>query len=596
MQTVTKYGIEFQPEFPHHPLNYELDAFWRWQTPSVGGLGRYKHFRNAIEILAPKRAWTPWDDLRARVFCDQTYWVMKDGAWFHAQGNVGCAASGKTDFWATAAIAWWLADPLQSSVVITSIHKEMIRQRTWAVVQNRFNDIEPRLRPGNFIDSRMTWQAQKGDEKHSIKALAVGRGETAKAKQVIAGLHTDRIMLVIDEAPGTPEAIFHVIPNIRKGCGEFVVIAVGNAISRMDAHGRMCEPAEGWESVDEDSEVWVTKGIPEWAVDRGVAIHFHGKRSPNVKAGRTNYEFLYTYENWQEDKKKQDTLSYWTYSAGFWPPEGLSNTVLDESTIIKCGGMDRVTWFDTPICLASLDPAFGGDDCVLRLGRVGKPVKGPRCLELGAKFLLKIKQKSSEPVHYQIARQVKEICEANHVEGINFGLDCTGNGGGVASILEAEWSPMIHKVEFGGAPTDMPVSASDGRPAKEVYDRRVTELWFRVRTLLEGGQLKGMDTDTVTQFTSRIYEEKTKKKKIETKADMKERIGRSPDDADCVSVLVDLACRRGLIATGVQWRKPKADLWLAEARKVNAVYDEPDPFEPEPANTEPGYMAWFSDE
>ena len=589
-----KYNIVYPPGINPHPIMFELDAFWRWQTPAKGGLGRYRHFKNAMTMLWPNRVWTPWDDIRARVFCDERYWSKGD-QWFHAQGNVGCAASGKTDFWASAAMLWWMADPLDSAVVITSIHKEMIRQRSWAVIQNRYNEIEQPDRPGHFIDSRMTLQASKGDEKHSVKALAVGRGETAKAKQVIAGLHTKRIMLVIDEAPGTPEAIFHVIPNIRKACNEFVVIAVGNAISRLDAHGRMCEPLEGWDSVDEDSEVWLTKGIPEWSIDPGVTVHFHGKRSPNVKSGRTIYDFLYTYENWQEDRKKQDTLSYWTYSAGFWPPEGLSNTVLDEPTIVKCGGMDRVTWLDQPINVAALDPAFGGDDCVLRLGKIGTPTRGPRCLELGPKFVLKIRSKVSEPVHYQVARQVREICEANRVEGINFGLDCTGNGGGVASILEAEWSPMIHKVEFGGAPTDMPVSASDSRPAKEVYDRRVTELWFRVRNLVEGGQLKGLDTETVVQFTSRVYTEKTKKKSVERKDEMKQRIGRSPDDADCVSVLVDLACRRGLVATGVQWRKPKADVWLQEARKVNGVYDVPDPFE-QPEIAQPSYMSWLSDD
>jgi hypothetical protein len=237
--------------------------------------------------------------------------------------------------------------------------------------------------------------------------------------------------------------------------------------------------------------------------------------------------------------------------------------------------------------VAALDPAFGGDECQLRLGKIGQPLVGPRVLEVGKKFLLKIKQKDPKPVHYQIAHQVMDICKEHKVDPRNFAMDSTGNGGGVASVLEAEWSPMIIKVEFGGAPTDRPISNMDPRTGKEAYDRRVTELCFAARELLEGGQLKGMDNETVRQFCARLYESSSKKRKVETKADMKARIGRSPDDMDCVCVMVELARQRGLATTGIPMRGGTlTDQRMKTALELDEVYRQEEP-EGEPM------MAWM---
>jgi hypothetical protein len=582
---IKKYGHNF-PDC-YSDIAIEFFAFSEWLDAETGGLGRLQHLKNILKTVWPDRDYTPWDAVRAQQFCAADNWVVRGDQRFHAHANVGCAASGKTDWWATLGTAWWLADPMNSSVIITSIQKKMVRQRSWAIIQKLYHSCPDKF--GNFVDSQMEWQAKKGDSLHSVCALAVGEGETQKAVQRLAGLHCPRIMVIVDEAPATSEAIFQVVSNIRKGTKEFVIVAAGNAISRNDPHGRMCEPVRGWNSVDENTETWATKGVPEWSVEPGVCIHFHGARSPNVKACRNIYPYLFSYENWQESKGKEDSLYHWVYNVGFWAPEGMSNTVFDEAVVQRVGGMDKVTWESDFTPMAALDPAFGGDACTLVLGKMGKPQQGPLCLEVGQRFILKLKQKSPEPIHYQIARQVREICERNKVLPGNFAMDSTGNGGGVASVLEAEWSPLINRVEFGGLPSTMPVSAYDGRPCNEVYDRKVTELWFNARELLDGGQLKGLDRETVIQFCKRMYDLKTRKKRIETKDECKARLGRSPDDADAVAVLVWVARMRGLTATGIPRSKSKTDTYIATAREVNDVFED----EPQIASPEHDFMAWM---
>jgi len=43
-----------------------------------------------------------------------------------------------------------------------------------------FHTSIPGPRIGNFVDSRMMWQATKGDDKHAIMGIAVEEGETTK--------------------------------------------------------------------------------------------------------------------------------------------------------------------------------------------------------------------------------------------------------------------------------------------------------------------------------------------------------------------------------------------------------------------------------
>jgi hypothetical protein len=136
-----------------------------------------------------------------------------------------------------------------------------------------------------------------------------------------------------------------------------------------------------------------------------------------------------------------------------------------------------------------------------------------------------------------------------------------------------EWSPLVVGVEFGGAPSSTAVSADDGTLCKDAYDRRVTELMYNCRELLLAGQLKGLDRVTVSQFCSRTYGYKGKKKSVETKDDCKLRIGRSPDDADTIAIMVELARQRGLSPSrGIVGVLAKSR--MAKAVESNEVYED----------------------
>ena len=109
---------------------------------------------------------------------------------------------------------------------------------------------------------------------------------------------------------------------------------------------------------------------------------------------------------------------------------------------------------------------------------------------------------------------------------------------------------MQYVCEEGGAATDRIVSDEDPRPAKEIYDRRVTELYFSIREFVEADLIRGMDAEnTALQLCNRKHEMKNKLKSLEKKRDMKDRGQPSPNDSDCLAFYIDMLRYKGINAS-----------------------------------------------
>jgi hypothetical protein len=545
----------------------ELFCFLKRQSIDQGGLGRYGHLRKFVEIMWPDYKWNPWSEWMLSEACENQY-----------LGLAGCAASGKTYGITLYAMVWWAAAPMHSSVVLTSTTSKMIRKRQWSALQEL--RLQSKGFPGNMVDSKTTLQAQKGDDKHGIFAQAVAEGPVEQAVANIQGVHAPRVLVIVDEATDTPEAIIDATENLKKGTTEFQLIVIGNPNSYFDPHGRFCEPKEGWKSITVEKESWETK--------QGICLHFDGNKTPNYKgiAGRIPYPYLITPEQVAASKRDhgEDTIGYWKFTRGFWAPEGaLSTTVLNEPMCMKFRVTAGATFAGHPKVIAGLDPAFGGDRCILRFAELGTTPEGRTVLKFGQVYTLKVSATSAEPVTYQIARQTVDICARENCPPEHLGVDSTGNGLGVCDVLSSSWSSRIKRVCFGGAASSTPASGLDNRPAGEVYKNKVTELWFSVREWVSADQIRGLDADTVKEFCSRNFEDVGRRKEVESKRDMKDRIRHSPDLADAASIIVDVA--RQLGASGAlkgagtgdwsKWVNRANKAYLEESEKDLFAYDAP---------------------
>jgi len=555
-QKLEKYGWKWDPDAD--PGSIELFCAARGSDYDEGKFG---HVRNAIDRIWNDHVektfiWNDWSETLIRSFCEKR-WVTVTGP----------AASWKTTSAAVYLLVSWFSSPSDTAIICTSTTLDGLRRRIWKEVSKFY-----RLRPafGNPVQSRNCIQWVKGMDDAGIFGLATDKGEIDKAIGKIIGFHAPNVIVCVDEMPYTPEAIVEACVNLESGSQRFQFIGLGNADDQLDPHGRMCEPLSGWDSVSEETDTWETK--------RGICIHLDGLKSPNVLDRTRNDPGLLNQSDIDTTAAIYgiDSPQFWQMRRGFWAPEGIQKTVLTMPMIVK-GQAQEPAVFDRDFTLgAALDPAFeGGDRCVLRFFKCGLHDTA-KVLSLGEIVFIKTKASLDDPTHYQIVRQVREECVKRSVPPYFFALDSTGEGGGLLSIFQREWSPEVLGVEFGGRPSRNPVSQTNPKRCDQEYDRRVTELWFNFRLLVQNGQVKGLDQETATEFCRRWYDMRGPYISIETKKKMKERTRKSPDLADNAVIGAELFRQRDhLTLARIEFEPGYQSRWgkFQKERSIESFYE-----------------------
>jgi hypothetical protein len=530
--------------------------FWCFANDPPLGLGRAQHLRNSIDLTwnafqEDTFIWNDWSERMMGSFCENR-WVTITGP----------AASWKTTCASMFGLCSFYADPRNTIVICTSTTLDGLRRRIWKEV-SKFHRLRPLF--GHMVQSKNCIQYKKGHDNSGIFGIATDKGEIEKALGKIIGFHAPKVIVIVDEMPYTPEAIVEACVNLETGAKHFQFIGLGNADDHLDPHGRACEPKGGWDAVSVETEDWNTK--------RGLCIHLDGLKSPNITDKPKVYPGLLAQKDIDSTIEIYglDSPQFWQMRRGFWAPEGIQKTVLSMPMIVRTDAMGECQFDFESVQVASLDPSFeGGDRCVLRFGNAGK-VRGKMTLLLGEHVFIRTKVKIDDPIHYQIARTVKEECVARGVQPYYFGLDSTGEGGGLASIIQREWSREILCVEFGGRPPKTPVSPTNSKHSDMEYDRQVTFLWFFFRLLLLNEQIKGLDYETAAEFCRRWWSMKGPYVSLETKEKMKDRTRKSPDLADNAVIMAQV-CHLRLGMTPDQfgdWDRDRDTPWKRFLKKRN---------------------------
>lgn len=549
-------------------------AFSPKLSQATGFLGRYEHLKRAIDLIwnLPRRMlylerkapfderkndafiWQDWSELILQALCE--------GNWCTTVG--GPNSSSKTTTIALFLLCAFYASPTNTVIVLTTTTLPGLRKRVWKEIL-KFHRLS-HAGIGQVNSSDFAIRFQKGSDDSGVFGFATGQdeGEVQKATDRIIGFHAKNVYAFVDECQATNEALITGCLSLEAGAEHFQFIGAGNPDSELDSLGKMGEPVNGYESVTVDMDRWETK--------RGVHIHLDGLESPRVKEGDEFYPGLLTQRDIDSAIKQygEDSPEFWRTRRGFIAPQGVTKTVLSPSIIKKFNAKEKAIWVSSFLMGAALDPAFeGGDRCMLRFLKYGEMTTGQSGIELCELVQIKSSATAQEPLHYQIVRQVKDLCEQHDppVPPELFALDSTGEGGGLASIFLREWSPAITLVEFGGRASDLPVSEHNPKPSNQEYLNRVTELWYTFRTMVQNDLIRGLDTETAFEFCQRIYNMRGNLKMLETKAEMKKRTHRSPDLADCTVVGVEMFRRTQRLGVTGEKHTQTDDAWARFQRK-----------------------------
>ncbi len=560
---IKTYGC---PAIGETQMIYDMWAFANRVSVDEGAPPRVELFKRIADELLPEHfEWHKWTDDIITPLCNGDWTAFS-----------GCSNSAKTYNVTGFACLWWLCNPGESSVTFVSTTVKSLRRRTWAEVQK----IHSKVSQGNFVDSRVLWQWTKGDDKHAIIGKACEEGATYKVADDIKGVHTKRQMVVIEEATAVPEAIYDACSNLYSYPEEFILVLNGNPRSKLDQMGRFIEPKDGWISVSVDTEEWETKnqinGKP------AMVVRFDAEKSPNIIEGKVVSSHLPTPEKVKAAKMGGETPLYWSNFRGFPPPDGLTKNIFSETAIVANDGMGihKFSGRDFDIIGAFDHARDGGDDPTLRFAKLGEIEGGKMGIQLFPPVVISINPASPNPIDFQIAEQLRRQCEDFQVNGIryscqpnNLAIDAGGDGAGLCDIVNRLWSFDIHRVQFGGSPSEDSTSLEDHRPAKEVYRNKRAEMYFRSRDALNHGQLKGIDAPTGKELCSILFDDSKRLIVVESKKDFRKRNNdKSPDKSDTVVMILEMARKKGF-RLAAQGETVKVSSNFDEfARKAGAVY------------------------
>lgn len=479
---------------------------------------------------------------------------------------MGAGSTGKTH-----TAAWWaLCDyycwPDVTCVLISSTDLRGLELRVWGEIKSLHDFAINRFDlPGHMVESKHAISTDVIDEanirdlrKGIIGIPCVQNGKFVGLGKYL-GIKQRRMRLIADEAQFMGATFLNAFANLDKNI-DFKAIILGNPNDILDPLGRAAEPKDGWGShlEPERTAVWDTRFM------NGRCVNLIGTDSPNFDdppGTPTRFPYLISREKIENTLSffPKDSAEYYSQCIGAMKVGTLLKRVLTRDLCVKFQANSReIAWDGATTKIAGLDAAYGGDRCVTGYVEFGKDTTGKTILLIHPPILVPVLAAGGVPPEDQIAEFCKSFCRRNSIAPENFFHDSTGRGS-LGTALARIWSARCNPVEFGGSPTTRAVSLDlyiwDDKERRrrlkrcnEHYSKFVTELWFSVRYSVEAGQLRGLPEDVMEEFCLREWDKvRGDKIELESKPDMKARVGRSPDLADWCSICLEGARQRGFV-------------------------------------------------
>jgi hypothetical protein len=524
----------------------------------IYGNSLFYHYREAQKLLWPQEDHNRWSDLLLQEFINNTITCV-----------LGPKDAGKTRGAAKFALTDWFCYPDETLVLISSTDLRGLELRVWGDLKYLWQSARASfpwlagvvLESKHAITSDEITDGEVRDLRRSIVCIpTMSSGGTFVGLGKWVGIKQKRRRLVADECSLMKEAFLESIANLNSG--DFKGVLLGNPLGQDDPLDKASEPKEGWSSMDEPDKtvVWDNRWL------NGRTVNLVGTDSPNFdfpQDPKPRFSYLINKHSIAnvEAFYGKDSLQYYSQCKGVRKSGLNARRVITREMCEENHAFDTAQWLEPQRTkIGAADIAYGGvggDRCIVGWGEFGPGIDGQTILLIHEPMLVPVSLKKPERVEDQIATFIRDYCKDNGVPPINFGYDSTGRGA-MGTRFASNWSAEVVSVEFGGSASNRPVTLDTFIKDEETGERRlqlcyehyskfVTELWFSVRYVIEGGQLRGLTPEVAREGYSREWKMvRGNKIEIETKDETKKRMGRSPDLFDWLVTLVEVARQRGL--------------------------------------------------
>ncbi len=550
--------IAFDQEYPFtHPALIHLKRYRTEKNPSM----RYHHMYAVDRYFWPNIDFHDWTKRRFEAHVEEyNYIVMAAGA----------SASKSFDM-ARIIIIWWFSNPRERAAIVASTTLESLQARVYGYVTNLISKMKIKI-PYQYLGGNTPKilavankpGAEIRDSQHGIFAVSAKTGDDERVISSLIGRHpTDALLMALDESTDLSASLMKSLANLDSSDKPFQLWAVGNSNSKFDLHGSLATPKNGWSSVSplRDSK---------WETSRknGICLYFSPYTSPaihepNAEKRKRLSKFLITAEQIEEKKLAygEDSDSFWRFCLGFWRSSSTDCTVMSREFLAAYRLADRVEWsgLHNINYIAGLDVAYsvGGDQCILRLAKMGVATNGKVCLDFmgdALKFKLQISATSGESAEIQIAKQVQKILLQYRIPIQDLCVDCTGQGRAIGGVIQLQMGSLVGPMKM--------YTVKQGTHKVNSFDCIICtpiEMWTAWREYMMHEQVKGLDYECIQQLSSRLIVKKEDESnlKLESKKAYKSRMagirpemGKSPDEADSAALVLQVAIRNYSFSPG----------------------------------------------
>jgi phage terminase large subunit len=418
---------------------------------------------------------------------------------------------GKTT--ALAAIAlWFIVCFERSRVVMTAPAAPQIERGIWAEFKRLYAAAEKRGFPIGGTMNETPWTGL---------VLADGRdvfGRSTKTKENFAGISAPNLMILVDEASGIDEEIWEAVFG-NAGGGAWVV-AISNPTQ---LSGRFYEAFHGKR-------------------DHWELVHISSEETPNFHGGSVPGLATPEWAAMMRDEWGYPSVHYDVRVLGNFPSQaensvigfGLVEAGLERGRLLgaiargelsrearaelgreQCDALESLILKPAPLELG-VDVARFGDDSTVFVPARGLHMLAPKLLNS-----LDVLNVAGAAHAY-----ARELAHSGEIPTLR--VDANGIGAGVYDALKRR--ALIRAVE---------VNVSERARETTRYVRTRDELWFAMRSWLERGGCLPEDARLASELIAPTYSFDVKGRyQVESKADIKERIGRSPDTADAACLAI----------------------------------------------------------
>lgn len=397
--------------------------------------------------------------------------------------KVACRSGQKTGKSTGLVIAaiWWAMVKARGTVVITAPSFHQVKNIIWTEFARLYREAPIPLGGKLFKDPASGWELPGGRRVFCV---------TTDKPERLQGLSGENLLCVVDEGSGYPDELWApIFGNMQSGGS---LLTTGNPTKTSGPFFDAFAHPESWK-----------------------LLHIDSENTPNARTGKRVVPGLATREAIETNRREwgEESAAFQVRVKGNFPTQA-DNAVIALGLVLASEERWPSATDDRTLTLGVDVARFGDDESVVQ------PRRGLKAFEARARQGMDIVQLAG------LVRQVARELRDGH-ETVRVNIDEIGVGGGLVDILQQDGDLEVHGINVAE------------RATAEGYHLLRDQLWFACADWLKEGGAIPEDPKLHSELVAPTYKFDVQgRQKVESKDEIKKRLGRSPDRADalCLSI------------------------------------------------------------